>query len=295
MVATFFLQRTTAFILFLIVPSLQISCFRKTKEKQYAKYDLNKRTAARLIWQLVIHRCVIFAYIISRLDGENNGLLAGASLPLSSRAPSVSLAPETPFPFLFKRLPRRLLLWQRNLLHSISKLRILAVPCCYWNFTFKVGTFHTILHPPYQAPARPRPTISGPNLPYQEPRILSYNQRQKYLGRLYNLTVVHFNPEKREFSLLLNIPRPPCSMLGYNRTITRTNINVLINIGPGAGGGRKRRDKKGNLPNTFDVFWRRFYWQKVVEFWPFTVTPRIFRQSKTKVLGKAVQLNSSPF
>ena len=41
-------------------------------------------------------------------------------------------------------------------------------------------------------------------------------------------------------------------MLGYNRTITRTNINVLINIGPGAGGGRKRRDKKGNLPNTFD-------------------------------------------
>ena len=41
-------------------------------------------------------------------------------------------------------------------------------------------------------------------------------------------------------------------MLGYNRTITRTNINVLINIGPGAGGGRKRSGKKGNLPNTFD-------------------------------------------
>ena len=41
MVATFFFQRTTAFTLFLIVPSLQISCFRKTKEKQYAKYDLN--------------------------------------------------------------------------------------------------------------------------------------------------------------------------------------------------------------------------------------------------------------
>ena len=80
MVATFFLQRTTAFILFLIVPSLQISCFRKTKEKQYAKYDLNKRIAARLIWQLVIHSCVIFAYIISRRDGENNGFLAGVSL-----------------------------------------------------------------------------------------------------------------------------------------------------------------------------------------------------------------------
>jgi len=69
---------------------------------------------------------------------------------------------------------------------------------------------------------------------------------------LYNLTVVHFNPEKREFPLLLNIPRPPYSMLGYNRTITHTNINVLINIGPGAGGGRKKRGKKGNLPNTFD-------------------------------------------
>ena len=49
MVATFFLQRTTAFVLFLIVPLLQISCFRKTKEKKYAKYDLNKRIEARLI------------------------------------------------------------------------------------------------------------------------------------------------------------------------------------------------------------------------------------------------------
>ena len=80
MVATFFPQRTNAFILFLIVPSLQISCFRKTKEKQYQKYDLNKRIAARLIWQLVIHSCFIFAYIISRRDGENNGFLAGVSL-----------------------------------------------------------------------------------------------------------------------------------------------------------------------------------------------------------------------
>ena len=48
MVATFFPQRTNAFILFLIVPSLQISCFRKTKEKQYQKYDLNKRIAASI-------------------------------------------------------------------------------------------------------------------------------------------------------------------------------------------------------------------------------------------------------
>ena len=39
---------------------------------------------------------------------KNNGLLAGVSLPPSSRAPRVSLAPKTPFPFPFKRLPRRL-------------------------------------------------------------------------------------------------------------------------------------------------------------------------------------------
>ena len=109
MVATFFLQWTTAFILFLIVPLFQISCFWKTKEKQYAKYDLNKRIAARLIWQLVIHSCVIFAYIISRRDGENNGFLAGVSLsPPSSRTPRVSLAPKIPFPFPFKCLPCRL-------------------------------------------------------------------------------------------------------------------------------------------------------------------------------------------
>ena len=75
----------------------------------------------------------------------------------------------------------------------------------------------------------------------------------KELERLYNLTVVHFNPEKREFSLLLNISGLPHSMLGYNRTITRTNINVLINIRPGAGGERKRRGKKGNLPNTLTM------------------------------------------
>ena len=44
---------------------------------------------------------------------KNNGFLAGVSLPPSSRAPRVSLAPKapvpkTPFPFPFKRLPRRL-------------------------------------------------------------------------------------------------------------------------------------------------------------------------------------------
>ena len=44
---------------------------------------------------------------------KNNGFLAGVSLPPSSRPPRVSLAPKTlfpktPFPFPFKRLPRRL-------------------------------------------------------------------------------------------------------------------------------------------------------------------------------------------
>ena len=39
---------------------------------------------------------------------KNNGFLAGVSLPPPSRAPRVSLAPKTPFPFPFKRLPRRL-------------------------------------------------------------------------------------------------------------------------------------------------------------------------------------------
>ena len=38
-------------------------------------------------------------------------------------------------------------------------------------------------------------------------------------------------------------------MLGYNRTITCTNIGVLLNIGPGAGG---EREKSSSLPNTFD-------------------------------------------
>ena len=39
---------------------------------------------------------------------KNNGLLAGVSLPPSSRVSRVSLAPKTPSPFPFKRLPRRL-------------------------------------------------------------------------------------------------------------------------------------------------------------------------------------------
>ena len=39
---------------------------------------------------------------------EKRARREGVSLPPSSRAPRVSLAPKTPFPFPFKRLPRRL-------------------------------------------------------------------------------------------------------------------------------------------------------------------------------------------
>ena len=69
-VATFFYQRTTEFELVFIVCtfttcSSQISCFRKTKAKTKCTF------ASRLIWQLVIHSCFIFAYKISRRTGEN--------------------------------------------------------------------------------------------------------------------------------------------------------------------------------------------------------------------------------
>ena len=59
---------------------------------------------------------------------KGNGFLAGVSLSPSSRVPRVSLAPKTPFPkapfpFPFKRLPRRLLFlcrgWDRILSISV--------------------------------------------------------------------------------------------------------------------------------------------------------------------------------
>ena len=37
-------------------------------------------------------------------------------------------------------------------------------------------------------------------------------------------------------------------MLGYNGTITCTNINFFLNIGPGAGEGKKKRRKKVAYP-----------------------------------------------
>ena len=47
--------------------------------------------------------------------------------------------------------------------------------------------------------------------------------------------------KKRVFSFAGYSPSP-LSMLGHNRTITRTTINIFLNIGPGA---RRRRQKRG--------------------------------------------------
>ena len=53
--------------------------------------------------------------------------------------------------------------------------------------------------------------------------------------------VVQLN-SSREFSLLLSIPRLPYSMLGYNRTITCTNINVFAEYWA-RGEGRKEKKR----------------------------------------------------
>ena len=41
-------------------------------------------------------------------------------------------------------------------------------------------------------------------------------------------------------------------MLGYNRTITPTNIRFAQHWARGGGGRKKKRGKNSNLPNTFD-------------------------------------------
>ena len=93
----------------------------------------------------------------------------------------------------------------------------------------------------------------------------------KVVGRVLQLnSSPDFNPPKGEFSLLLNIPRAPYSMLGYNRTITRTNISVLLNIGQGAGGGRKKKEvKKATFPTLLTMIvaykGRRFSHSEVEE------------------------------
>ena len=54
-----------------------------------------------------------------------NGLLAGVSFPSSSRAPHVSLAPKTPFPYLFKRLLSRLIAFSKIQLVVYYQCRVL--------------------------------------------------------------------------------------------------------------------------------------------------------------------------
>ena len=46
---------------------------------------------------------------------------------------------------------------------------------------------------------------------------------------------------------MLNIRRPLYSVLGYKRTIMRININILLNIGPGVGGGGEKEALSGNI------------------------------------------------
>ena len=70
-------------------------------------------------------------------------------------------------------------------------------------------------------------------------------------------------------------------LLGHNRTISPTNIKRLLNIGPGAGGGRKKEVKKATFPTlltmivgltcsiiamhyTYHVF---YYWDWPCSFW----------------------------
>ena len=117
----------------------------------------------------------------------------GTGPKLGSMEPAQSWGPWCPGPcffhlgpkqsqnrvFKFKLSHRSFSCWQADLCEFGGKFcggsAILRVH--EWRppkFSTKVGTFHTILHPPYQAPAGPRPTISGPDLPYQAPCILSW-------------------------------------------------------------------------------------------------------------------------
>ena len=182
MVATFFLQQTTAFILFLIVPSLQISCFRKTKEIR-----LNTRFAARLIWQLVIHSCVIFAYIISGRDGENNGFLAGVSLPPSLLArPS---RPKPPFPSLSNACHAGYTIvntWNQ-LTHKITRwLTDLNCICTLFvnvTITFILGSSVIIIQ-------MAKTSIFWPFLFWSIHHILSYPNRYFAMNKLYKAVAV---------------------------------------------------------------------------------------------------------
>ena len=84
-------NRGTHLNFFFIVPSLQISCFRKTKARKTVRLKISV-SRPDLFDSQSFTVCVIFAYIVSRWGGENNGFLAGVSL-----APSHLARPKPPF------------------------------------------------------------------------------------------------------------------------------------------------------------------------------------------------------
>ena len=69
-----------------------------------------------------------------------------------------------------------------------------------------------------------------------------YNNPHKsyWEGGTVQLTVVHFNVQKRWFSQVCQISSVTgYSILGYNRTVTLTNTQVLFNTGPRLGKRKK--------------------------------------------------------
>ena len=74
--------------------------------------------------------------------------------------------------------------------------------------------------------------------------------RTKVVGKvLYNLIVVHFNPEKREFSLSLNIPRPPpIQCWDITEQLGAQTLTFLSTLGQGQGEEGKEEVKKATFP-----------------------------------------------
>ena len=93
------------------------------------------------------------------------------------------------------------------------------------------------------------------------------------MGRLYNKQS-SLILKKEIFVFWLNILHPPYTMLRNNRTITLTNIDVLLKNGQGWGERRNKREKSSSLSNTFDDDCRPrscaveqdFYWNFLVNF-----------------------------
>ena len=81
-------------------------------------YIIFERRGNPFVYLILINRTPFTSLRGRRLKGKGKGIRArdharGVSLPPSSHAPRISLAPKTPFPktpflFPFKRLPRRL-------------------------------------------------------------------------------------------------------------------------------------------------------------------------------------------